>query len=354
MTSRQRLVTVLARGIPDRVPMLETSYWPQTIERWRAEGLPADTNPVDHFGLDPMPGIWFDCSLQLEERTLHETADYRIIVDANGVTTKTWITHYATPAQLEFTITGRDTWQAHRQRLRPGPARISEASWQAYRAARARDAFVYLNPGEPCWQVMRVAGHEAALIWMIEQPELVAEMLADYTDLAIAMCELAVAQGMQFDALWFFSDMCYKNGMLFSPAVYRALIQPQHQRIARLCREHGWPLILHCDGDVRQFIPLLIEAGFDCIQPLEARAGNDVRELKPLYGGRIIFFGNISTDAMARGGEQLETEVRTKVLAAKPGGGYIYHSDHSVPPTVSLDNYRRVVELVREHGRYED
>jgi uroporphyrinogen decarboxylase len=79
-----------------------------------------------------------------------------------------------------------------------------------------------------------------------------------------------------------------------------------------------------------------------------------VRQLKPLYGDRIIFFGNISADAMARGGEELETEVRTKVLAAKPGGGYIYHSDHSVPPTVSFENYRRVIELVREHGRYED
>ena len=53
-----------------------------------------------------------------------------------------------------------------------------------------------------------------------------------------------------------------------------------------------WCVIMHCDGDVHEFIPLLIEAGFDCIQPLEARAGNDVRKLKGQYGKDIAFFGN--------------------------------------------------------------
>lgn len=353
MTSRERLTTVLARRIPDRVPMADISYWPDTLERWRQEGLPADADPLDYFGLDRVACIHFDCSLQLPERTLEETADWRLAVDANGVTTRTWLKHYAPPAQLDFTITGRDAWRAHRERLRADPSRVQESTCQDYRDCRARDVFTVVSPVEPCWQVMRVAGHENALMWMAEQPDLVAEMVADYADFVVAMCETAVAQGMRFDGLWMFADLCYKNGMLFSPAAYRALVQPQHRRIAALCREHGWPLILHCDGDVRRFIPLLIEAGFDCIQPLEARAGNDVRELKPAYGDRIILFGNISADAMARGGEELDTEVRTKVLAAKPGGGYIYHSDHSIPPTVSFDSYRRVIDLVRESGAYE-
>jgi uroporphyrinogen decarboxylase len=351
MTSRERLAAAVSRQVPDRVPMVDISFWPPTIERWRQEGLPADTSPDEYFGLDVIGCVSFDCSLQFPERTLEETADYRIHVDADGVTTKTWLQHYAPPAQLEFTITGRPSWQTHRERLRPDLTRLTESTWSSYRGCRERDQFTVITPAEPCWHLMRTAGHEAALMWMAEQPGLVADMIADDTDFVIAMCELAVAQGMEFDGLWFFSDLCYKNGMLFSPAAYRSLMLPHHQRIAAMCRRFGWPLILHCDGDVREFIPLLIEAGFDCIQPLEARAGNDVRELKPRYGDRIALFGNISADAMARGGKELEAEVRTKVLAAKPGGGYIYHSDHSVPPTVSFDSYRRVIELVREHGR---
>jgi uroporphyrinogen decarboxylase len=35
------------------------------------------------------------------------------------------------------------------------------------------------------------------------------------------------------------------------------------------------------------------------------------------------------------------------------GGGYIFHSDHSVPPTVSFDNYKYAMELVDKYGRYD-
>jgi hypothetical protein len=33
-------------------------------------------------------------------------------------------------------------------------------------------------------------------------------------------------------------------------------------------------------------------------------------------------------------------------------GGYIFHSDHSVPPDVSWDNHQYVIELVRRYGTY--
>ena len=112
-------------------------------------------------------------------------------------------------------------------------------------------------------------------------------------------------------------------------------------------------LILHCCGGATDFVPLLIEAGFDCIQPLEARAGCDVRALKPLYGDRISFFGNMNMDVFATNDRAaIREEVTSKLLAAKPGGGYIYHSDHSVPPTISFESYSYGVELAKELGGY--
>jgi uroporphyrinogen-III decarboxylase len=104
---------------------------------------------------------------------------------------------------------------------------------------------------------------------------------------------------------------------------------------------------------VREFIPLLIEAGVDCIQPLEARAGNDVRALKPRYGQQIALFGNQNMDVFAAGDpDAVAHEVTSKLAAAMPGGGYIYHSDHSVPPTVSFATYSHAVALAKAHGRY--
>jgi uroporphyrinogen decarboxylase len=48
--------------------------------------------------------------------------------------------------------------------------------------------------------------------------------------------------------------------------------------------------------------------------------------------------------------QALEEEIATKVTAAKAGGGYLYHSDHSIPKNVSLAQFQRVLELVRRYG----
>ena len=45
-------------------------------------------------------------------------------------------------------------------------------------------------------------------------------------------------------------------------------------------------------------------------------------------------------------------EIVSKLDAAMPGGGYIYHSDHSIPPTIAFDDYAYAIELIREIGTY--
>jgi uroporphyrinogen decarboxylase len=50
--------------------------------------------------------------------------------------------------------------------------------------------------------------------------------------------------------------------------------------------------------------------------------------------------------------KDIEEEVLSKLKVAMEGGGYIFHSDHSVPPTVSFENYKYALELVRTHGVY--
>lgn len=48
----------------------------------------------------------------------------------------------------------------------------------------------------------------------------------------------------------------------------------------------------------------------------------------------------------------IETEMRRVVPVLTERGGYIFSSDHSVPSSVSLENFRRIVELAKELGRY--
>ena len=57
--------------------------------------------------------------------------------------------------------------------------------------------------------------------------------------------------------------------------------------------------IFHTDGDVKPVIPLFIKAGFDAMQPMEAKARMDLREFAPIYGGKITFFGNMDAQVLS-------------------------------------------------------
>ncbi|GAH46744.1 unnamed protein product, partial [marine sediment metagenome] len=117
--------------------------------------------------------------------------------------------------------------------------------------------------------------------------------------------------------------------------------------------EFGWPVIYHTDGNLGELLPLLLETGIDAIQPIEAKAGNDVRYLKKKYARKVTLFGNIDVQVLSEGNPgRIEAEIRGKLAVAKVGGGYIYHSDHSVPPTVSLEAYRFAMECVERYGKY--
>jgi uroporphyrinogen decarboxylase len=353
MTSRNRLRTTLSRHEPDRLPMCEICYWPQTLERWRQEGLPEDKAPGEHFGLDSIALNGPDCSLQLPAEVLEECDEWKLERDSCGATHKIWKNAYATPSEVDHLIKTRADWDQYKDRLQPTADRVGGTIPDHYRTAAAQGNFSTFDPTEPLWWALRTVGMERALIAMAQEPTWIEEMIEAQTELSLALTRQLIAGGVTPDAIWFFSDLCYRNGMFFSPRFYRDHVMGYHQRFAELCHEHDMFLILHCCGDVREFVPLLIEAGFDCIQPLEARAGNDVRELKALYGDRISFFGNINMDVLARGDrEEITHEVVTKVETAKAGGGYIWHSDHSVPPTVSFEAYSLAVELAKAHGSY--
>jgi uroporphyrinogen decarboxylase len=90
--------------------------------------------------------------------------------------------------------------------------------------------------------------------------------------------------------------------------------------------------------------------GLDVLQPLQVAAGMDLRELLPEYGDQLVFFGNIAAAAMSGPPEPLEAEIREKITLGRQRGGYIYHSDHSIPPEVSFARYRQIMQWVQRYG----
>lgn len=335
--------------------MCETTIWPETLARWHAEGLPADVDLNEYFGLDPVACIndLFDPSFGLPERVLEQTPQHRVVVDRYGKTVRQPLAGSTPPAILAPAICSRADWSARKPLLTPGDSKFNNPAAEAqYAAARRAEQFLAITPAEPMWFVIYLTmGFEQGLRTLAKDPELVADMLATYTTYLLDMLGRTQQRGYRFDALWFWSDLCYRDGLLFSPQVARRLVLPHWRRLGDYAHQQGMRLMFHCDGNVRQLIPLLLESGCDALHPLEARAGNDVRQYKRDFGNRLCLIGNIDADVVASNDRgQIEREVAAKIPVAAAGGGYIYNIDHSVPPTVALDTYRYLLNCVRRYG----
>lgn len=351
MTSQERVLLALQRRQPDRVP-IHDSPWSTTEERWHREGMPEGVSAADYFGFE-MWGYWGDNSLQLETKVLEETDEFIISTGANGQTVKNWKGRMSTPELIDFSVTTRELWEEHKPRKAWNETRVAwESLREAYAAARAKGRFCYLGFGPGFTQVCGMVGPERVLMAMLDDPEWVHDMLMADAAVCARIAEETLARGCDWDAGWVFDDLGFKHKGFFSTAMYERILMPAHKLICDVFKRAGKPMILHSCGYVSEFVPQFIQVGFDCLQPLEVKAGNDMLALKRRFGDRLSFMGGIDVRAMADPDPALiEAEIAGKLPAAREGGGYIYHSDHSVPDNVSFEQYCRVMELVRHYGK---
>jgi uroporphyrinogen decarboxylase len=352
MTSRERMLLALSHREADRVPIGD-SPWETTVARWRREGLPEDQSPHSFFGYD-WAGMGADLSFQFPRETIEETDIYRIASDEYGATTKVFVGQESVPQPLEFTIDSRAKWEEHKPRMAWNDSRVDwDNALAGYRGLRDRGLFVAYSAGFGYDRVMRFVGAARVLQAMADDPAWVKDMMDTVAEAVITGAEEMMGRGFGFDGAFIWNDMGYRNGPFFSPAMYRELEFPAQKRMCEFFHARRLPVILHTDGDVRQLIPMLIEAGFDCLQPLEVKAGMDVVQLKRDYGDRLAFMGGIDVRAMADPDPTvIEREIRSKIPVAKRGGGYLYYADHSVPDNVSFAQYQRVLELVMQYGAF--
>jgi uroporphyrinogen decarboxylase len=352
MSSQERVRTAIARKVPDRVP-IQDSPWSATVRRWEGEGLPAGKNPADHFGYE-IVGIGADLSPRFPVKVLEENDAYVVQTTAEGGVRRNHWDRSTTPEVIACPIQQPGDWPAIRDRLRSDVKRMDWAtSWRTYQAAREQGKYVVFQAACGYDLLQSYVRSEQLLGFMATDPDFVKEMVDVTSGLILASLRMMWDEGFRFDGLWVYDDMGYRNTSLFSPAMYRRMILPADQRRNEWCHEHGMQTILHSCGCVKGLIPSLIDAGFDCLQPLEVKAGMDLRDLKPSYGDRIAFFGGINTMLMEKADDgPIEEEIRVKFAAAMPGGGYLYHSDHSIPTDVGFARYSFVMDCVRRCGAY--
>jgi hypothetical protein len=147
------------------------------------------------------------------------------------------------------------------------------------------------------------------------------------------------AAGITLDFCYLWEDIAYKSGPLFSPKIMHELMVPRWQIFTEFLRNNGVSMILvDCDGNIADLLPLVLEGGCNTMLPFEVAAGNDVVAVRKKYGKNLTIIGGIDKRALARGKMEIDAELeRVRPLLAE--GGYFPTLDHYAPPDISFENY---------------
>ncbi len=352
MQSRARVTLALQHKEADRIA-IHDGLWATTADRWHREGMPADKSDSAYFGWE-FAGFGGDVTLQLPTQCIEETGDYRITKGSDGAVVKNWKGQSSTPEMIEFTVRTRADWEALKSRMTWNDTR---GDWPGqlkdYEEAQRLGLFTFASFYTGFTRTCDMCGTDTVLMAMADDPGWVQDMLMTRAELCVQIAERMMARGFDFDAGWIWDDLGFKQRSFFSTDMYRELVMPAHRLVCEAFKARGKFMILHSCGYIMELAPLIIETGFDCLQPIEVKAGNDMLALKRLYGDKLSFMGGIDVRAMADPDPAvIEREIAGKIPIMKHGGGYIYHSDHSVPDNVSFPQYNRVRELVALHGSY--
>ncbi len=352
LTSRERFIRTFQHREIDRIVMIDEP-WQGTLRRWHEEGLPADVAWEDYFGFDRRVTFSIDNSPQFEQKIIEETDRYIIHTTNWGATLKSFKEQDSTPEFLDCFISDPESWEIAKARMTPDESRINW-KWLDERYKKARAAGEYLDLA--LWFGFDVthswaSGTENVLIGMYEDPEWIMDMFGHYLDVSLALYDKILAKGYVFDGVHWPDDMGYKNTTFFSLDMYRELLKPFQKKACDWAHEHGMFVELHSCGYVEPFIPDLIEIGVDCLNPIEVKAGMDPVRIKKTYGDKLALRGGINA-VLWNDKDAILAELDRLIPVLKENSGYFFSSDHSIPNSVSFENFKAIAGRIRELGKY--
>ncbi len=147
-------------------------------------------------------------------------------------------------------------------------------------------------------------------------------------------------------------DLAGANGLMINPEKFRELYIPRLLKILEPFNKKNIPIVFHCDGNLENVIPILIECGILGVHPVQPSC-NNIYDLKKKYNGRFALFGNIETVLLAGGPEQkIENDIKVHCDRLKEGGGYILGSSSSIFDGIPPENFISMINAVHKYGRF--
>jgi len=153
-------------------------------------------------------------------------------------------------------------------------------------------------------------------------------------------------------------DMADSSGMLMSIESIDKLWFPHYVRCMEPIIKTGIRMLWHCDGNLNDMLPRLLDIGFSGFQGFQYEDGMDyekICKMKPKDGGDLIIIGGVSVTRTLPNGTPDDIRKEMKWLVDNgPKTGLFLAGSSSIAPGVPWENIEAFVEglkYYREHGR---
>lgn len=345
MTPRERMIAVLTRQKPDRIPMYYRATEEATIKLLKYLRCGTTAEMYERLHIDRTVYIvpkyvgppidqdkdMFGCSYRnidygtgtYRECVGHPLAEYETVdeIDANYIwPTAEWFDYSGIPETLK----GKDDYP------------VSGGGWEPF--------LLYKN----------MRGEEQAFIDLIENPDIVRycmeKLFAFYYENTYRILEKAGGKVLISSSG---EDLGSQTSLLYSPEHIRTYFLPYHKRMIELIHQAGAYASFHSDGAIRKIIPDLIEIGIDILDPVQWRCFDMDREaLKRDFGDQIIFHGGMDNQYTLPFGtvEDVRQEVIDNIRILGKGGGYIIGPCHNIQSVGPAENVVAMYETAYEYG----
>jgi uroporphyrinogen decarboxylase len=196
-----------------------------------------------------------------------------------------------------------------------------------------------------------VIGMHDCMIMTMEDETLLRELMERSADYFEELNRRAVEMGI--DILFLADDFAFNTGLMVPPDIFERIWRKPMERVMQPALESGIPLKFHSDGKLDEAMEMLIDMGFDCINPMDPY-GIDYRDYKKRYGHRVTLSGNIDVEyPLTRGSvEDVENDVREHCKIMMKGGRWEAASSHSIVNYIPHENFITMVNSFHKYGRY--
>jgi len=274
------------------------------------------------------------------------------------------------PQYLEYPVTDRKSWESHKERLAPYSKERFPDGWNVMsdqtvtnwpvkkelegKSIEQRDYVLFQMCASIFGMPREYMGIERISLAIHDDPLLVQDMMEHQMWYSMEVLKQIFAAGVSFEVAFIWEDMAYKTGSLISPKIVKEWMLPRYRKITRLLRDNGVEVIqVDCDGNVDELLPLWMDAGVNCIYPLEVAAGMDPIKLRKKYGKNLILTGGIDKRELAKDKTAVDKQVDI-VRELIKDGGYFVQGDHHLPEDIPYENLVYFINEVNKLGDYEE